>query len=185
MLKLILGFIGQAGCGKGTATEIMGEKYHASSFRFSAILNDILARLHLDPSRDHFVRLSETLRKTFGEEVLSHAIAKDALEATTDLVTIDGIRRLEDLHALAPLPHFKLIAIDVPAEIRFERLKQRGEKTGESTMSWEKFLSEEQRSTEITIPETMKCAAFTISNAGTREDLEREIDAVIKKLGWT
>lgn len=182
MPTLILGFIGQAGSGKGTVADILREEYAADTFRFSQPLRDILTRLHLDHSRDHIIRLSETLRHTFGEDVLSHAIAADALASTSDLLVVEGIRRPEDLAAFKDIPYFHLIAIEADGRTRYDRVTKRGENAGEAQMSWEQFLEEDQRSTEITIHETMKLASHHIDNNGDRETLVKHIYDLIQRL---
>ena len=184
MAKLILGLVGQAGCGKGTATDILREKYGAGYYRFSAILQEILDQLAVDKTRENFVTLSEMVRNAFGEDVLSYALEKRAVTATEDVVIVDGIRRLEDLAALEPLPHFKLIAIDVPVDVRFKRIKGRGEKSGEKNLTMKEFLKQEQLPTEVTIPSVMKRAWKTISNTGTQKDFEGEINHLMKELGY-
>lgn len=185
MANLIIGFVGQAGCGKGTAADLLREKYGAGYFRFSAILGDILARLFIDKTRDNFVKISESLRKGFGEDILSYAIEQEALQASEEIVVVDGIRRVEDIIALEPLPQFKLIAITASPEKRFERMKGRGEKSGEASMTWEQFVTEGQASTEITIPAVMERARETISNEGTREEFEARVHELMAGLGYT
>ena len=182
MPKLIIGLVGQQGCGKGTASKILQEKYGAELFRFSAILNDILGRLSLPQDRDHFIKLSESLRGTFGEDVLAYAIERDAVNSKADVIVIDGIRRPEDIVALEPLPQFKLIEIAAKPEVRFERMKERGEKSGESQRTYADFLAEEQRSTEVTIPLVAKRAWKIIDNDGTLADLEERLEAVMDEL---
>ena len=182
MPKLIIGLVGQQGCGKGTASKILQEKYGAELFRFSAILNDILGRLSLPQDRNHFIKLSEALRAAFGEDVLAYAIERDAVNSKADVIVIDGIRRPEDIVALEPLPQFKLIEIAAKPEIRFERMKERGEKSGESQRTYEDFLAEEQRSTEVTIPLVAKRAWKILDNDGTLTELEERLEAVMQEL---
>ncbi len=182
MPSIILGLSGQAGCGKGTIVDLLKAKFDVDYFVFSSILKDVLIRLHHELTRENFIKLSEALRKSFGEDALSYAIEHDALASNKQIVIIDGIRRPEDIVALEPLPQFKLLAIEVPAEIRFERMKKRGEKAGENDMTWERFLAEDQAPTEITIPSVMKRAWKTISNAGTREELETQLNNVLEEL---
>src|SRR3989344_1644712 len=136
MPKLIIGLVGRQGSGKGTAAKILEERYGAEIFRFSAILNDTLKRLALEQSRDNLIKLSESLRHTYSDAVLAYAIERDAATSNADVVVVDGIRRIGDVTALKPLPHFKLVEISAPAEVRFERMKGRGEKTGEWNMTW-------------------------------------------------
>lgn len=185
MANLIIGFVGQAGCGKGTAADLLREKYGAGYFRFSAILGDILTRMHVDKTRDNFVKISEGLRHSFGEDILSYTIEQEALAAPEEIVVVDGIRRVEDIIALEPLPQFKLIAIAASPEKRYERMKGRGEKAGESSMTWEQFIAEGQASTEITIPAVMERARETISNEGTREEFEAHVHELMEGWGYT
>jgi dephospho-CoA kinase len=182
MPSLIIGLVGTPGSGKGTVAKILQQTYGATLFRFSTVLEDILKRLALEKTRANMIQLSEALRGSFGEDVLAHAIHHETLSATTDLVVIDGIRRIGDLTLLLPLTQFKLIAVSALPEIRYARMKQRGEKIGESEMSREKFESQERASTEITIPEAMKLAWKTIENTGTIEALEEQIATLMKEL---
>jgi dephospho-CoA kinase len=184
MPKLIIGLVGQAGCGKGTVADLLVKEYGAAYFRFSSILSDIAARLSLEKTRDNLIKLSNSLRGSFGEDILSYAIEKDALSSDKDLVVIDGIRRPEDIVALEPLPLFKLVAIDVDPKLRFERMKKRGEKVGESDMSWEQFQTEDRAPTEITIPMVMARATVTIKNNETREELKSAIHQLMKEAGF-
>lgn len=180
----IIGLVGQSGCGKGTVADLLITQYGAAYSRFSAVLGDILTRLHIDHSRDHFIALSNALRSSFGEDVLSYAIEKDAVLSPSALVVIDGIRRPEDIVALEPLPFFKLVSIEVPAEQRYERMKKRGEKSGEQNMTWQEFVAQDHAPTEVTIPLVMSRAWKRLDNSRTQEDLEIQVAQMMKELGY-
>jgi dephospho-CoA kinase len=152
MSRHIIGLVGRQGSGKGTAAKILAEKYGAQLFRFSAILGDVLDRVAVERTRDNMIKISEALRATFGEDVLAYAIEKDAINSTSDIVVIDGIRRIEDIAALEPLPQFKLVEISAPAKVRYDRMTHRGEKSGENEMTWDEFAEQEQAPTELSIP---------------------------------
>jgi dephospho-CoA kinase len=183
MPSLIIGLVGRQGSGKGTVAKVLKERYHADLFRFSSILYDVLKRLTIEATRDNLIKLSGILRENFGEDVLAYAIENDALNATSDIVVVDGIRRIEDIAALEPLSQFKLIEISAPAKVRFDRMKGRGEKSGESQMSWDDFAAQEQAPTEITIPAVAARAWKAIDNGGTEEELLEKIDELMKELG--
>jgi len=182
MSKLIIGLCGLPGCGKGTAADIFQRDYGAGYFRFSKIIGDLLTRLYLEKTRDNFIQMSEIVRHEFGEDVFSHAILKDMLEAPQDVVVLDGIRRPEDIVALEPLPEFKLIAIDTDAKLRFERMKKRGEKAGERNMTWDEFLQDEAAPTEVTIPGVMERAWRTVPNNGTVDEFAGLIHEMMRDL---
>jgi dephospho-CoA kinase len=183
MPSLIIGLVGRQGSGKGTAAKMLHERYGAKIFRFSAVLSDILNRLAIPTSRDNLIKLSETLRDTFGQDALSYAVEHEAVNAEANIVVVDGIRRIEDIAALEPLPAFKLIEIAAPAEVRYERMKGRGEKTGESTMSRQTFDEQELAGPEMTIPSVAERAWRVIENGGSPESLVEQINALMSELG--
>lgn len=182
MPRIIIGLVGRQGSGKGAAANILQEKYGAKLYRFSAVLGDVLDRIAIDRTRDNLIKLSEALRKTFGEDVLAYAVEREAATSDADIVVVDGIRRIEDIIALEPLPQFKLVEIAAPAKTRFERMKGRGEKEGENRMTLEEFATQEQAPTEATIPLVAARAWKAVDNGDTREDLEHQIDAMMKEL---
>lgn len=182
MPKIILGFVGQAGSGKGTAGNILKEKYGAAVFTFSDILNDILKRLFLPPSRDNLIILSQVLRQGFGQSILANAMEKQVASTESDMVVVDGIRRLEDIEDLSKNPAFHLVEMVAAPELRYERLKKRNQKPGEAEMTWEDFLAMGQRETELTIAKVSETAQLKIDNEGDVPALEKQLDELIIKI---
>jgi dephospho-CoA kinase len=179
----IIGLTGQLGSGKGSVARYLAETYGAAIFKFSTYLSRVLDVMALEQSRDNLIRVSEALRGTFGEDALAHAIARDMTIVHAPMAVVDGLRRPEDLTFLKELPTFLLVAVNATPEIRFSRIRARGEKTDEDNLSWEQFQAHEQRSPELTIPQTMKLAAHTITNNGTEQELRDQIDALMEKIG--
>ena len=178
--KIILGFTGLMACGKGTAARYLDEKYNADTFRFSTMLRDVLDRLYLPQSRENFQIISPLLRETFGQDLMAKVIARDVESADSRIIAIDGMRRPADIEYLKKLPGFRMVAIDVDAKVRYERLRARAENPGDAEKTWEQFQKEHEAETEIYIPELMKQADVTIDNNGTLEDLYKQIDKLIK-----
>jgi dephospho-CoA kinase len=179
----ILGIVGTQGSGKNYISEYVIAHYGGDHFTFSDFLAHILAKMNVPKSRDNMIKLSVSLRGEFGDDLLSHAIAAEALRSEADIVLVDGIRRTGDLTAFRPMPNFTLIGVNADPKLRFERMKKRGEKAGETDMTWEQFEATEKAPTEITIPETMTFASHVIMNDGTKEELEARIDEVMKEIG--
>lgn len=184
MDKLIICFVGLIASGKDAAKKYLEEKYGANSFRFSSVLRDALDALGLESSRDNMINISTWARETFGNDLLAKAIAKKALEANNNLIIIDGARRLDDLKYLRENKKFYLIAIEAETKIRYERSLTRNENPGDKEKSYETFLEDHKRETEITIPETMASADFKIDNNGDFPALYEQIDNLMKKLNW-
>lgn len=180
MAKKILGFTGMIGCGKDTAADYLLEKKSGAKIKFSASLTDVLKRIYLPTERKNYQVLSRVLRESFGQDLLSKIVASDAKESPEELVVIDGIRRPMDIEHLKNIEGFKLIAIEVEQSIRYERVKKRGDKVGESEKTWEDFQKEDLAETEITIPEIMKQADITLDNNGSLEDFYKELDKLVE-----
>lgn len=178
----LIGLIGTPGAGKSFASKYIMKAYGGEHIKISDCLAHILHKLSLEKSRDNLVKLSVILRKEFGEDVMSHAVASDALTSKESIVLIDGIRRVGDLAAFKALLNFKLVAINADPKIRFEREKNRREKTDDAELTWEKFQEIERAPTEVTIPEVMAHAHYTIMNEGTREEYESKIDEIMADL---
>lgn len=179
--KTILGFVGNMASGKGTAAKYLEEKYGAHTYRFSTMLFDLLKRIYVEPSRDNLIKMSEIVRGTFGEDTMAKVMAKDAETDPNNLIVVEGIRRMADIEYLSKLPDFVLVEISADLEKRYERLTKRREKPDDATTTLEQFKKDHKRSTEITIPEVASHATEKIDNNGNLENLQKQLDDLIKK----
>jgi dephospho-CoA kinase len=179
MAKLILGFTGPIASGKEVAKKYIETNYGGSNFKFSSILRDILNYLDVENNRDNLIDLSTFLRIRYGEDILAKAIAKKVKDSNENIIVVDGIRRLADITYLKKVPGFILIAIDASPEIRYQRSVTRNENPGDDQKSYETFLADHQKETELTIPGVMAQANYTIDNSGGLEHLHQEIDKII------
>ena len=168
-------------CGKGTAAAYCKKRYGAPSLRFSTILRETLDRVYLPHTRDNMI-LSETLRGHFGDDVLANAMARDVEKEKKRFMTVDGIRRPADIVHLKQFTHFHLVAIEVEARTRFERIRLRYENTDDATKTWTQFQKDSKRSTEISIRGVMKNADFVINNNGDFKQLHKQIDDIVKQI---
>ena len=182
MEKIIISFTGLIACGKGTATEYLKNKYQAETFRFSTMLRDVLDRLYLEHSRDNLSGMSTALRDIFGQDLMAKVIAEDVKRSVAPMIVVEGIRRQPDIKYLRELPNFFLVSIEADEKIRYQRLVGRGENSDDSSKTWEEFLQDHQKETEITIPETMKQADYIITNNGSQLELQRQLDELIVKI---
>ena len=63
-----------------------------------------------------------------------------------------------------------------------KRTKARKEKDGEDKTTFQQFLEEEAKLTEISIHEIGKQADFTLNNNGTSEELIKQTDEMMEKI---
>ncbi len=179
---MIIGFVGQAGAGKGTAAEMLTVNKNAQIFTFSDILADLLKRLYKEKSRDNLIKMSTAVREAFGQDALANVMEAQVQESMADIVIVDGIRRMEDIEDLNKDPKFHLVEIWAPPEVRFERLKKRNEKAGEGDMTWEAFLAMGKRETEKTIAGVAAQAKYKIDNNAGLEEFKAKLDALVATL---
>lgn len=178
--KKIFGFVGPMASGKGTACRYLQEKYGAATVRYSTVLRDILTRLYLPHTRDNLITLSEILRATYGDDLLSRVVRKEIEEAGTAIVTIDGIRRLQDIDTLRDLPGFTLVSLTADQNIRHARMVARAENPGDAHKTLEAFAADEARSTEKSIATVAAQADRIIDNSGTPEQLFHQLDELVQ-----
>ncbi len=179
--KIILGFVGLPASGKGTSAEYCQKKYGASTYRFSTMLFDLLKRIYLETNRDNLIKMSEAIRSTFGEDTMAKVMAKDAESDENNIIVVDGIRRMADIEYLSKLPNFVLIEIFAEPRTRYERIIKRSEKPDDQTKTFEQFMEDHKRSTEMSIPEVASHATEHIDNNGTSEQLYKKLDDLVSK----
>ena len=148
MIKTYIGLVGEAGSGKGTFVKIMQEitaltpTITLGHIKFSGILMETAERWNLPINRETLQKIPQAMREKFGANVLSRAIEHEALTLNKKMIILDGIRWETDVKMLQTLPNNILIYLTAEEKIRFERLKKRGERSGETTMTFEQFREE-------------------------------------------
>lgn len=162
--------------GKGTAARYLKEKYGASTYRFSDMLSDMLDRFYLEHNRDNFIKLSEMVRDTFGEDMMAKTMARDVAKDPNQIIVVEGVRRLADIEYLKRLEGFVLIEIFADMKTRYERLTKRREKSDDQIKTFAGFQADHQRSTELSIIEVARQATERVNNNGSLEELYRQLE---------
>jgi dephospho-CoA kinase len=73
------------------------------------------------------------------------------------------------------------VEIFADVKIRYGRIIERRENPDDASKTFEQFLLDHERSTEISIPEVIAEADERIDNNGDEEYLHLQLDALIKK----
>jgi dephospho-CoA kinase len=175
---LVIGLAGRIAAGKGAAAEYLKKKYKAEQFVYSDILCGILERLHIEPTRENLQKLGKGLRESLGEKVLVNAMRGNLAESKAELRLIDGIRYVNEVDMLRSFPHNRLIFIDSPLELRYERAKKRAEK-GEASLTLIEFKEKEKAATEMELDKVKAMADCVIDNTGSIKDLHAKIDPLL------
>lgn len=180
MQKIILGIAGEIASGKGTTAQYLIERYGASTHRFSTSLRDIAKRMYLDESRENLQKISTIMRENFSDDILSMVIYRDVANDNTQVVAIDGVRRMADIEFLKKLLEFKLVYIDADMENRYNRIVKRGENVDDNAKTFEEFENDHKREAELQIKDLKNQADFVVDNNGSLEQLYAQIDNIIQ-----
>lgn len=180
MPKHIIGIAGEMASGKDTVTKYLVQRYGAEQYRFSDPLREILKIMHLEVTRDNLTAVSTHLREAFGQSLLAHIIERNAEASESEIVVIDGVRRLSDIDLVKDKSNFTLWYTEADQRIRYERLSKRRENQDDGTLTLEQFLEDHSNETERFIPELKAHAAHIIENNGSLEELQAQVDELMK-----
>lgn len=181
-MKKIIGLVGETGSGKDTFCQHIQKtvKKPVFCFRFSDPLSEILKILFAEIKKEDQQWLGKILRKRYGNDILAKSMAQRIKNIKKGIIILNGIRYWEEYKMIKNLKG-KVIYITANPQLRWQRLRKRGEKKDDFS-SFEKFLERERAKTEILIPKIGQKADFKIKNNGSFTSFYREIRRVIKKL---
>jgi len=182
MDKLIIGLVGEIASGKSTIAQFLEEEFGSLTVSFSESLRKILDIFGLPQSRENMVWLGVDLRERFGQHILAQAVFKIINESWAKVICLPNIRLESDITLLKTWPGFVLVSIKAEQKSRYQRLIKRGQNTDDATKTWEKFLTDSQLPTEITIREVAKGAKFSIDNNTSLTDLFSQVREIIEKV---
>ncbi len=177
---LVIGIIGPKASGKETVAHYIERNYEAKAHAHSEILEDILNILHIPNTRMNLIRLV-MLRKTFGPEILSHALAKKISTENAPVEVITGVRFQSEIDHIRSYPNNLLIYVDAPIEQRYNWQLKRFQKSDDAGMTFQEFSRQEEEETESGIKALGASADIKIDNIGTEAELFAKIDAAVKK----
>lgn len=185
MPRITLGIAGQIASGKDTVAKYLVENYGAVQFRISDIFREILRLLYVSETRESISKMSHILRENFGDDLVARVVHERIKKSEAPFIVVDGVRRFSDILLLAKEPHFKLLFLDAPIELRYERLTKRRENTDDEAKTLEEFQRDHERETEVSIDSLRQQASSIIDNDGDKELLKKRVDEMIQKIDPT
>lgn len=182
--RIVIGLIGEKGSGKGTVAEYLIEKYRAVHYGTSKILRRTLEDLHVPVTRDNLIKLALVLKEGFGPSIIIDSLIEDIEKNGSKLIIADGIRMHGDVEPFRKKygKNFFLVYVTADLKLRYERTKARKQNAGEDQATFEQFLEEEGKLTEVSIHEIGRHADFKLNNNGTADELTRQVEEMVEKL---
>lgn len=186
MLNFIIGLAGKKGAGKGEFVRLLKTMADRRGLtiehlKSSDILAETLKLWQIPVSRANLKTLAVAMDKCFGNGTLSAAMQDRMRRSAAKIIIFDGVRWPSDITAVRMFFNNILIFIDTDIKIRYERIKNRGEKQEERNLSWKQFLAEEYASTETFMDEIKNKTDMLIDNNGGRTNLKKAVTAFFSK----
>jgi len=173
----LLGLTGTNAAGKGEAAAFFMKRGFAY-LSLSDVLRGELSKRGLEASRDNLIRTGNALRRRCGADILARRVLRRVRGDTI----IDSIRNPAEVARLRTRPGFRLLAVDAPVAIRFERARRRGR--DESALTLEEFAAKEreERSGDTGAQQLHLClrlADATVINDSTLEHFHKKLEALL------
>jgi len=178
-MKIVIGLVVEKGSGKETFSKFLKEIANGKEtlhIRFSDLLKETLEAWSIPVTRHNLQHLVVVMDKGFGVGTLSHAVEKRIENLKADMVILDGVRWKTDVDLLKRFPQNVLVYITSTLHVRYDRLKARGEKTGEESTSFVQFMKEEKAKNELLIPKIGASADVKIENSGSLKEFREKVE---------
>ncbi len=165
--------------GKWTASDYLSKENDAVVYRFSDPLHALLGNFDIPNTRENLATLSQSLRKHFWEDIMGRWVLEFIEKNSGNLIILEWIRRIESLTEFKDLVD-AIIWIESSPELRYERIRARGEKTWESSMRLEDLGKYDNLETELSLEAFRKIANIVVENTSTKESLYNKLDLILK-----
>jgi dCMP deaminase len=179
---MLIGLTGRNAAGKGEVARYLQRKSFYYYSLSDAIRDEIRSRGD-EPTRERLIIVGNELRQRYGSKILAERIL-EKIEDDKHYV-IDSIRNPAEVDAFRAAKHFKLIRIEAPADIRFQRILSRQRESDPKTL--EDFIALENREAEgddtsQNLVKVELMADYSLANDGALDQLYPQIDRLLVKL---
>jgi dephospho-CoA kinase len=168
---------GPNAAGKGEATSFLGERGFAIHSLSDIVREEALAR-GLTARREHLIRIGNELREEGGPAILAERIIPRLEQKNV----IDSIRNPDEVRALRALPHFVLLGVWAPVEVRFARAVERAREGDPATLEEFEAREREENSSDPNaqqLNETFRMADSVLTNDGDLDKFHGALERVI------
>lgn len=174
---MILGISGTLSSGKNSLAEYLEQKFGLMHISTADMIREIAQAQHGSIERPILYQTANDLRKTYGSAVLveraidryHNSIRNYAGVIVSDLRSTGEANKIKELGG-------KVVFVDAPIELRYERMKAR-QRDGESLVSFEEFKQNEQKEltsgmsdSDFNLTKIGEMADVKLQNAGTPEE---------------
>jgi len=178
--RLIVGISGTVASGKTTVAHFL-EKEGMVHLRFSDSLRKVIEDMRLPETQESLQKLSESLRHTYGNDILSRGMEEDirtahASEPSRDIV-VEGVRLLGDVVTLRNIAEelereCVILYLSASIQTRYKRMQSRdtSDKRDEKPMSLEEFALLNESQSEEELSQVAELANYSIDTGEFSEN---------------
>lgn len=178
MYPSIIGLVGHIRSGKSSVAQYLCDRYKYSLASNSDLLREIATNLGMDQNRDNLKKLGDSIFSVLGNDTL----ARFRLSETQNFpIIVDGIRYKEEIQLYYQEPSFKLIGIEAPEQVRFERLNKMENQGKDSILSEAEFYKLKHARSEVQVDKLLEFADTIIHNNSSKEELFFMLDQLMEE----
>lgn len=179
---MLIGLTGRNAAGKGEVARHLQKKSFYYYSLSDAIREEVRSRGE-EPTRERLIIVGNELRQRHGAAVLAERVLAK-IEDDRHYI-IDSIRNPSEVSAFTAAKHFKLIRVEAPPEIRFQRILSRQRESDPRT--YEDFVALENREAEgddtsQNLVKVELMAEYALTNDGPLDKLYVQIDELLGRL---
>jgi dephospho-CoA kinase len=176
-MKLIA-FVGMPASGKSEAAAI-AKKLGIPVVNMGDVVREETARRGLPPTDENIGGTGTALRGEDGMDVIAKRCIPKIRSIKSKIVVVDGIRNINEIEYYTKEfgNDFRLIAINTPFEIRFERVKKRAR--SDDMKSMDELKRRDEREKGWGLERAIEKADINSDNTGSIEEFRKKMEQLL------
>jgi len=181
MKKLIL-ITGLPGSGKSVAADMIAKKYDAKIYHTGDLIREEVKKRKLPYTPASDKKVAEWFHKDGNEKLLAKRAWDKVKRTKKNIIILEGFRNVRNVRAIEELSGLRpvLVEVKVPFRIRAKRELARGRFKKGETLGY--LRKRDQREKKRGLGYLLRLDKYEIDNSGTLEDLEKNIDKLMKRI---
>jgi len=177
-MKLIA-FVGMPGSGKSEASTV-ARSMKIPVVSMGDVVREEAAKCGLPPTDENIGGIGTALRRNEGMDAISKRCVPKIRAYGGDVVVIDGTRNIEEVNYFKKQfgIDFKLVAINAPFDLRFERVKKRAR--SDDMTGIKDLKRRDEREKGWGLDKAMELADITIMNISSLKEFQGEIRKLLR-----
>jgi dephospho-CoA kinase len=177
--QLLILVTGMPGSGKTTLSDFI-KKMGYSTLTMGEIVRNLARTKGPEYSSKSLGELATEMRRLKGKAVVAEESIKLLKNLQTRIISVDGIRGLDEVEIFKKEYKVKLVAVHARPRIRYERLKKRDRP--DDPEEWNDFVWRDRRELEFGLGSVIALADFMLVNEGSIQNLRKNWEEIMEDL---